>query len=100
MEQEENFKTVNYRLSNIEKTLSELKDVVLENKLQARDIKDLSAKINNISDMLQSQERRIQVLETKPTQEKAERWQYIVDYIFKGVIAFIAGLIVIKINLK
>lgn len=100
MEQEENFKTVNYRLSNIEKTLSELKDVVLENKLQARDIKDLSAKISNISDMLQNQERRIQTLETRPTQEKAERWQYIVDYIFKGIIAFIAGLIVIKLNLK
>ena len=41
---EDEAETINYRLSNIEKTLAELTDVVIETKLQQKYIDDLKNK--------------------------------------------------------
>lgn len=91
--------TMNYRLSSIEKSISELKDVMLETKLQERDIKDLSENQKELLQAINSHDKRIKNLEIKPTQDKAERWQFILDYVFKTVVAGLVIYFLQKINI-
>lgn len=95
---EETAGSLNWRLSNIEKTLAELKDVVLENKLQARDIKDLAKQQDEVVKAINSHDKRLRDLETAPIQAKAEKWQYIMDYIFKTAILTIGTIILAKLK--
>lgn len=72
-------KAINYRLSNIEKTLAELKDVVIETKLQQKDIDDLKSKEDEILNAVNCHDQRLRILENRPTQERANRWTTITE---------------------
>lgn len=96
---EDEAKAINYRLSNIEKTLAELKDVVIETKLQQKDIDDLKSKEDEILNAVNHHDQRIRVLENRPTQEKANRWTTITDTVFKMVITAVFAFILIKVGL-
>lgn len=95
---EESLEIMSFRLTNIEKSIAELKDVVLETKLQERDIKDLTAAQNELLKAINAHDMRIKNLELKPTKERADRWQFIVEYIFKTVVAGIIIYFLKKIN--
>lgn len=95
---EESLEIMSFRLTNIEKSIAELKDVVLETKLQERDIKDLTAAQNELLKAINAHDLRIKNLELKPTKERADRWQFIVEYIFKTVVAGIIIYFLKKIN--
>ncbi len=97
--EKDNFDTINFRLGKIEQTLSDLKNVLVDNKLQARDIKELNNKHREILDAINAHDKRIRKLEEKPTQEKAEKWKFISDYIFKAVVIAIATIFLSKIGL-
>lgn len=90
--------SINYRLTNIERTLSELKDVVLETKLQERDIKDLAKQQEEFLKAINSHDKRLRDLETAPLQGKADKWQYIMDYIFKTAVATIGTILLLRLK--
>lgn len=98
---------IDFRLTSIEKTLSELKDVMLENKMQARDIQELNKQQRELIDAINAHEKRIRDnendikdLKNRPVQEKAQKWQFIMDYLFKAVVAIAAGILLAKIGLN
>lgn len=95
---EESLEIMNFRLTNIEKSIEELKDVVLDTKLQERDIKDLAATQNELLKAVNAHDVRIKNLELKPTKEKADRWQFIVEYIFKTAVAGVIIYFLKQIN--
>lgn len=81
------YEVINFRLDAIDKSLADLKDVVLETKMQERDIKSLAEKLTEVLQAINSHDSRIKALEIAPTQNKAEKWQYITDYLFKALVA-------------
>lgn len=85
------FQLFDFRLREIEKSIADLKDVVLETKMQERDIKDLTSSMNELLKAVNSHDGRIKELEMRPTREKADRWQFIIEYLFKSIVI---GLIV------
>lgn len=93
---------VDYRLNNIEKVLNELKDVMVENKMQAKDIQDLSKKCQENADGIDSLDVRVRALELGPLQSKAKRWEDIVkiilDVAVKAFIVYMLAKIGIQIN--
>ena len=97
---EDEAKAINYRLSNIEKTLAELKDVVIETKLQQKDIDDLKAREDEILNAVNCHDQRLRILENRPTQERANRWTTITDTIFKLVTTALVSFALLKIGLK
>lgn len=97
---EDEAKAINYRLSNIEKTLAELKDVVIETKLQQKDIDDLKSKEDEILNAVNCHDQRLRILENRPTQERANRWTTITDTIFKLVTTALVSFALLKIGLK
>ena len=94
------FETVNYRLEKIENSIEELRKVLVDSRIQAHDIEDMKADIIRHEGKLDKLENKIQELELKPTKEKADKWQYIVDYIFKSVVAVAIAVILVKVGLK
>lgn len=95
-----NIGTINFRLTNIEATLAELKTVVLENKLQEKEIKDIKEKLVECLQAFNSHDKRIRELEVAPVKGKAEKWQTITDTVFKWVISTGIGYFAIKMGLK
>lgn len=100
MEQSANIETVNFRLTSIEATLSELKAVIVENKLQEKEIKDIKEKLVECLQAFNSHDKRIRNLEIKPIQDKASKWQTITDMVFKWAIAAGIGVFAVKFGLK
>ena len=96
MNEGNNFQTIDYRLTNIENSLTELKNVVLENKLQARDIKEISEKVVENKNRINELEERLRILENAPQKQKAEKWQFVLDYTFKTVVMAAISYILIK----
>jgi galactose-1-phosphate uridylyltransferase len=100
MEQSANIETVNFRLTSIEATLSELKAVIVENKLQEKEIKDIKEKLVECLQAFNSHDKRIRNLEIKPIQDKASKWQTITDMVFKWAISAGIAYFAIKMGFK
>lgn len=92
--------TIDYRLTNIEKTLSEMKDVMVDQKLINRDLKDVREDQREIINKINDHEKRMRQLENAPVQAKAERWQQIVDMALKAIIAVGLGAVLLKIGIQ
>lgn len=97
-----NEETINYRLTAIESTLSEMKDLLVQYKLQQEKIVQLDSKqketddrLDYIASRLDEVNCKINDLQMKPVQASAKRWQHILDYGFKLIVgAAFAGLMV------
>lgn len=111
----ENMGLVNYRLEKIEETLAALKDVMLhiakiDDRIAALDEKidnresaiasKLEIHIKHSAGVLDDIGKRITQVEERPMQERSNRWAYITDYLFKGVVAAVAAFLFMKIGLK
>ena len=92
--------TVNYRLTQIEDSIKDLRTVVLETKLQERDIKDLNTQQTELLQAINAHDARLKTLEQKPLQDKAAKWQYIMDFIFKVIVAAAITFVLSKIGIS
>ena len=91
--------TINFRLDNIEEILKNVQNIMLETKLQERDIKDLSSNQKEILQAINSHDKRIKKLEDRPLVEKAGKWQYISDFIFKCLVTAAVTYFLAKLNI-
>lgn len=97
-------KLVEYRLGKIEETLVSFQKVLIEtsrlgDRIAAIDEK-LETHIKHSAGVLDNFNKRIETAEEQPLKSRADRWQYIVDYVFKGMIAVIAGWLFLRLGLK
>lgn len=99
-EETERDKVLNFRLTNIENTLNEMKNVLVETKLQQRDINDLKKLQEEILSAINSHDQRIRALETAPAENKAKWWERAGDLIFKGVLSAALVVVLAKIGLN
>ena len=93
-------KIINYRLASIESTLAELKTVIVENKLQEKEIQGIKGKLNETLQAFNSHEKRIRNLELEPVKYKADKWQTITDMVFKWVIGAAISFFAIKFGIN
>ena len=100
MEEQENIGTINYRLTNIESTLAELKSVIVENKLQDKEISAVKEKLTECMQAINAHDQRIKRVELAPVESKAARWQQVMDSIFKFVISSAIAFAAVKFGIK
>jgi hypothetical protein len=84
--------TLNYRLEQLEKSVSELKDLFVNSKLQDKDIETLKTDVSNL-------ETRVGNLEKAPAETKASWFDKGLDIVFKLAITAIVGIVLAKIGL-
>lgn len=91
MASEITMETLNYRLEQLEKSVSELKSLLVDSKLQDKDIETLKTDVTNL-------ETRVSNLEKAPAEAKASWFDKVVDIIFKLAITAIVGVVLTKIG--
>ena len=91
--------TINFRLSQIEASLKDVKDLLISVKMAGKDIEDLQSNYKKIEDRLAACEAGITELKQGPDKKAAEKWHYIMDYIFKFVVAGVVALFATKIGI-
>ena len=84
--------TLDYRLEQLEKSVSELKDLFVNSKLQDKDIETLKTDVSNL-------ETRVGNLEKAPAEAKASWFDKGLDIVFKLAITAIVGIVLAKIGL-
>lgn len=89
---------VEYRLNNIEKVLGELKDVMIENKMQARDIDELRKICSETLTAINAHDKRIRELEMAPLSTKADKWKTLVDIIWKLILGGLATVVTVVVT--
>ena len=91
---------IEYRLTNIEKNLEELKNIIIETKMQARDIEEIKDQMSALDTKCNANERKIRELELAPQKGKAERYSVIADMIYKAIISAVIIIVLTKVGLK
>ena len=81
----------NKKLEQLEKSVSELKDLFVDSKLQDKDIETLKTDVSNL-------ETRVGNLEKAPAEAKASWFDKVVDIVFKLAITAIVGVVLTKIG--
>lgn len=86
-EHDDNIGTINFRLSQIESSLQDVKDLLVSVKMAGKDIQELQGDYKTIEERVKKCEQDIAEIRQMPEKKSAERWQYILDYIFKFTIS-------------
>ena len=92
MASEITMETLNYRLEQLEKSVSELKELLVNSKLQDKDIETLKTDVAGL-------ETRVSNLEKAPAEAKASWFDKALDIVFKLAITAIVGIVLAKIGL-
>lgn len=92
--------TIDYRLEKIEETLAELKNVIIENKLQSKEISDLKENLKELIQSINSHDKRLRELETASNKKDADKWKTIVDFAFKGILTVLGVLLLTKLGIQ
>ena len=90
---EDNVKTIEYRLDKIDTQLEDLKTLMVNSRLQAKDIETINTRIDRlereqkeIREKIELQEQKLEEVAQAPMKKSASRWNYILDYVFKGLV--------------
>jgi hypothetical protein len=92
--------TIDYRLTQIEKSIGDLKNVLVETKLQSRDIKGLAEKQEELEEAINCHEKRISAVESRPLKSKADWVDKTFDIIFKMVLTALIGFFLMKVGIN
>ena len=92
MASEITMETLNYRLEQLEKSVSELKKLLVDSKLQDKDIETLKTDVSSL-------ETRVGKLEKVPAETKASLFDKCADIIFKLAITAGVSIVLAKIGL-
>lgn len=91
---------INYRLESIENTLGELKALLVDvPRLQDRITLCEKQTDENKLD-IEHLQNEVQEVSQRPAKKDAARWQYILDFVFKTLVAAAVVLLLAKIGVK
>lgn len=102
MEHEQNtdLTLINYRLEAIENSLAEVKSLLVDVPRLADRVTLCEKQSTENKDNIEKLEKEIQDIKVKPIKKDAQKWQYILDFIFKSFVAAAAVYFLSKIGIK
>lgn len=91
---------IEYRLTSIEEKLDEMKNLLIESQIHARDIDYLKRKVKELESNQNTQEERMRKVEEAPAIHKAERWQQVLDFVFKSMMTAAVTILLVTVGIK
>ena len=88
-----------FRLNNIESQLTEMQQLIKTNIVQDKDIKNLQDRMILAENDIVYLKSQVNLLRQEPVKKSAKRWDYIIDYIFKALVAIGVAAMLIKTGL-
>ena len=98
--EDEVMKAFENRLSSIEKTVNEIKDAVINDRLQQKDIEQIQDVLKKHEDKLSDLDTRLRNVEIAPDKEKASKWSGAIDMIFKFALTAVLAMVAVKTGLQ
>lgn len=96
----EEVNVLDYRLKSIEEEIKSLKELLIKVPVMNNDIENIEHRVNACELNIDSLLTEITKLKNEPIKKNAEKWQFIMDFIFKSVITVIVGYFLVKVGLK
>lgn len=96
----EEVNVLDYRLKSIEEEIKSLKELLIKVPVMNNDIENIEHRVNACELNIDSLSTEITKLKNEPIKKNAEKWQFIMDFIFKSVITVIVGYFLVKVGLK
>lgn len=96
----EEVNVLDYRLKSIEEEIKSLKELLIKVPVMNNDIENIEHRVNACELNIDSLSAEITKLKNEPIKKNAEKWQFIMDFIFKSVITVIVGYFLVKVGLK
>lgn len=91
---------IDYRLSAIEKTLADMKEVLTEQMLQKKEISELIKNFGELKKQVEKHGERINSLERAPAESKAKSFETVVKLVLELLISACVVVVLAKIGLK
>ncbi len=100
MEGKGSIQTINYRLDKLEETLSRLSDLIVNDRLQQKELEMVKVKLAELTAAVNAHDGRLKTLEMQPVTAQAARWKQIIDAAFKFAIGAGLSYIALKLGLS
>ena len=100
MEGKGSIQTINYRLDKLEETLSRLSDLIVNDRLQQKELEMVRVKLAELTAAVNAHDDRLKILEMQPVTAQAARWKQIIDAAFKFAIGAGLSYIALKLGLS
>lgn len=100
MNESENIGILDFRLKSIESEIKELKQFLVSVPIMNSAIDNLEKRVTACETNIDLLNREVAKVKNEPTKRSAEKWQYISEYIFKTIVAFGIGGILLKVGLN
>lgn len=91
---------LDYRLQQIENEIKGLKELLVTVPILNNDLQNLEHRISTTETNIDLLNKEISKLKSEPTRKSAEKWNYILDYMFKTVVTIIIGYFFYKVGLS
>ena len=88
------------RIDRIEKILDDIQNLVISNKLQEAELTRIKEKLTECVNAVNAHDKRIKNLEVEPLKNSANRWNQIVDAVFKMLVMGLLGLLAVRLGFK
>lgn len=91
---------LDYRLQQIENEIKGLKELLVTVPILNNDLQNLEHRISTAETNIDLLNKEVSKLKNEPTKKSAEKWNYILDYMFKTVVTIIIGYFFYKVGLS
>ena len=96
----EEINVIDYRLQQIENEIKGLKELLVTVPILNNDLTNLEHRIEACETNIDLLNKEVNKLRNEPTKKSAEKWNYILDYMFKTVVTIIIGYFFYKVGLS
>lgn len=91
---------LDYRLQQIENEIKGLKELLVTVPILNNDLQNLEHRINVAETNIDLLNKEVSKLKSEPIKKSAEKWNYILDYVFKTVVTIVIGYFLYKVGLS
>lgn len=91
---------LDYRLQQIENEIKGLKELLVTVPILNNDLQNLEHRISTAETNIDLLNKEVSKLKSEPMKKSAEKWNYILDYVFKTVVTIVIGYFLYKVGLS
>ena len=98
--EDENYKLLEYRLGQIEQTVKSMKTTLDNFTTQMATFTAYGTRLSTLENEMNKAKEEIAEINSAPYKKDANKWNNIIEWIFKAIVLSCMGLILAKVGLK
>lgn len=91
---------IDYRLQSIENEIKSLKELLVTVPILNNELENMEHRLSTAETNIDLLTKEVSKLKSEPIKKSAEKWNYILDYVFKTVVTIVIGYFLYKVGLS